>query len=78
MLCSSKINNRPDKLLQSRLISLAFSLVGLTAVLILFFLYPEYHLYLIALSALLASLCLILTLKTQLRLFSQRNNPPRL
>ena len=64
MLCSSKINNRPDKLLQSRLISLAFSLVGLTTVLILFFLYPEYHLYLIALSALLASLCLILTIKT--------------
>ena len=63
MLCSSKINNRPDKLLQSRLISLAFSLVGLTTVLILFFLYPEYHLYLIALSALLSSLCLIIPIK---------------
>lgn len=64
MLCNSKINNRPDKLLQSRLIKLAFSLVTLTTAIILLFLYPEYHLYLIALTAVLASLCLLQTIKT--------------
>lgn len=64
MLCNSKINNRPDKLLQSRLIKLAFSLVGLTTVIIFFFLYPAYYLYLIAACALLTSLSLIMTIKT--------------
>lgn len=64
MLCNSKINKRPDRLLQSRLISLSFSLVALTTAIIFFFIYPQYYLYLIALSATLSSLCLILTIKT--------------
>lgn len=64
MLCNSKINNRPDKLLQSTLIKLAFALVILTSVIILFFLYPEYYLYLVALTAALVSYCLLLTINT--------------
>lgn len=64
MLCSSKNNHRPDKLLQSKLISLAFALVLLTIAIICFFLYPEYHLYLIGLTALLTSTALVLTIKT--------------
>lgn len=64
MLCNSKINNRPDKQLQACLIKLAFALVGLTALIILFFLYPEYYLYLVASCAACASYCLLLTIKT--------------
>ena len=64
MLCSSKINNRPDKLLQSCLVKLAFALVLLTTAIILFFLYPQYHLYLIGITAALTSYCLITTIKT--------------
>ena len=64
MLCSSKINNRPDKQLQSCLIKLAFALVFLTTAIILFFLYPEHHLYLVGATTLLTSYCLIATIKT--------------
>lgn len=64
MLCNSKINNRPDKLLQSSLIKLSFSLVSLTIVIIVFLLYPQYHLYLIILSAVVSCYCLIATIKT--------------
>ena len=64
MLCNSKISNRPDKLLQSSLIKQAFYLVALTIVIILFLTYPEHHFLLLLLTALLTSLCLILTIKT--------------
>ena len=64
MLCSSKISNRPDKLLQTSLLKLAFCLVALTITLIFFLTTPEYHFALLALSALLTSFCLILTIKT--------------
>lgn len=64
MLCNSKINNRPDKQLQSCLVKLAFSLVGLTTLIILFFLYREYYLYLVALCAACTCYCLLLTIRT--------------
>lgn len=64
MLCSSKINNRPDKLLQACLVKLAFALVLLTIAIILLFLYPQYHLYLIATTVILSSYCLLTTIKT--------------
>ncbi len=64
MLCSSKINNRPDRLLQSRLIKLAFALVLLTTAIILLFLYPQYHLHLVIITTLLTSYCLLSTIKT--------------
>jgi len=64
MLCNSKINNRPDKLLQSGLIKLAFSLILLTITVILFLLYPQYHLYFIILTAITAGYCLISAIKT--------------
>ena len=64
MLCNSKINNRPDRFLQNRLILLSFSLVLLTIAVILFFIYPQYNLYLILLTVALTSSCIILTIKT--------------
>lgn len=64
MLCSSKINNRPDKLLQSRLIKLTFGLILLTTSIIFFFLYPQYHLYWVCFTVLITSYCLIITIKT--------------
>lgn len=64
MLCSSKINNRPDKLLKNRLIKLAYSLVGLTVVIILLFLYPQYFLQLVFATLVLTTACLTLTIKT--------------
>lgn len=64
MLCNSKTSHRPDKLLQKRLVSLAYSLVGLTVTLILFLVYPQYYLYLTIALLLIGSLCLFLTIKT--------------
>ncbi len=64
MLCSSKINNRPDKLLQSCLIKLAFSLVALTTSIIFFFLYPEHYLYFIGSTVIITCWSLLLTIKT--------------
>jgi len=64
MLCNSKINTHPDKLLQSRLIGLAFSLVLLSITVVLFFVYPEYYLQLFALTILITSYCLMSAIKT--------------
>lgn len=64
MLCSSKISNRPDILLKSRLIKLAYSLVALTICIILLFLYPEYFLALVFSTLVLTTTCLTLTIKT--------------
>ena len=46
MLCSLR-TPRPDKLLQKRLIWLAYALIGLTVALVLFLMYPEYRLLLV-------------------------------
>ena len=64
MLCSSKTSHRPDKLLQKRLVSLAYALIGLTAALILLLVYPQYSLYFTILLLLIGALCLSLTIKT--------------
>ena len=64
MLCSSKTNSRPDKLLQSNLIKLAFALVLLTTSIILFLLYPEHHLLLTSLTVFITSYCLMIAIKT--------------
>lgn len=63
MLCSLK-THRPDKLLQKRLIKLAYMLVALTVIMILFLVYPEYFLYLILAMVLVTVFSLILTIKT--------------
>lgn len=63
MLCSLK-THRPDKLLQKRLIKLAYLLVALTGTLILFLVYPEYFLYLILAMVVITIFSLILTIKT--------------
>ncbi len=63
MLCSLK-TQRPDKLLQKRLILLAYSLVALTTSLILFLLYPQYFLELILLMLAMTITSLVLTIKT--------------
>ncbi len=64
MLCNSKTNNRPDKVLQSALLKLAFALILLTASLIWFFLYPEQHLYSTVLTSLITIYCLLTAIKT--------------
>ena len=64
MLCNSKTSHRPDKLLQNRLVSLAYSLVFMTLTLVLFLFYPEYTLYTSVALLILGFYSLILTLKT--------------
>ena len=63
MLCSLK-TRRPDKLLQKRLIQLAYCLIALSTAIILFMLYPEYYIYSVIGMLLLSILCLALTIKT--------------
>ena len=63
MLCSLK-TKRPDKILERRLLFLSYSLVLLTAAVILYILYPEYALYLICLIFFISAFCLISTIKT--------------
>lgn len=64
MLCSSKTNNRPDKQLKHRLITLAYTLVALTVSLIMFLFYPEYFLQLMGTTVILGISALVLTIKT--------------
>ncbi len=64
MLCSSKNNKRPDKLLQKRLVSLAYALVVLTVIIMLFLFYPAYFLPLIGATVIMTTICLSLTIKT--------------
>ncbi len=64
MLCSSRTNNRPDKVLQSALLKLAFALILLTASLIWFFLWPEHHLYSTVSTSLITVYCLLTAIKT--------------
>ena len=55
---------RPDKLLQKKLILLAYSLVFLTISLIVFIIYPQNQLLFLSLIAVLTMICLILSLQT--------------
>lgn len=64
MLCSSKISNRPDKLLKTSLILLAYSLVALTITIIFLFLYPQYFIALVFTTLVFTTSCLTLTIKT--------------
>ena len=64
MLCSSKINNRPDKALQKALLKLAFALIALTISLIWFFGYPQHHLYSTITTSLITIYCLLTAIKT--------------
>lgn len=64
MLCNSKTNKRPDKLLQKTLIKLSLAIIALTISVIMLLLYPEYFLYLVPLTVLITSMSLILTIKT--------------
>lgn len=64
MLCSSKINNRPDRTLQRALFKLSFSLILLTFSLIWFFLNPATQFYSTLTTSLITIYCLITALKT--------------
>ena len=55
---------RPDKLLQKRLIALAYSLVVLTISLIGFIIYPQYLIFLLSLTGVITAICLLLSLQT--------------
>lgn len=63
MLCSLK-NKRPDKILEKRLLYLAYTLVALTIVVILFLLYPAYSFYLVLLTLFMSAFSLVSTIKT--------------
>lgn len=63
MLCSLK-TKRPDKILERRLLFLSYSLVLLTAAVILYLLYPAYSPYLICLIFFISAFSLISTIKT--------------
>ncbi len=64
MLCSSKTNNRPDKILQNALLKLAFSLILLTLSLIWFFIIPEQQFYSTLTTSLVTIYCLFTAIKT--------------
>ena len=64
MLCSSRINNRPDKILQSALLRLAFALIALTLSLIWFFSCPQHQLYSTLTTSVITVYCLITAIKT--------------
>ena len=64
MLCNSKINNRPDKILQKALLKLAFSLILLSLSLIWFFTYPQHHFYSTITTSVITIYCLITAIKT--------------
>ena len=55
---------RPDKLLQKKLIALAYSLVALTASLIAFIVYPQHPMFFLILIGTLTLICLTLSLQT--------------
>ncbi len=55
---------RPDRLLQKRLIRLAYSLVALTISLILFIVFPQHFILLLSLTAMIAVFALVLSLLT--------------
>ncbi len=57
-------NHRPDRLLQKRLVRLAYSLAGLTAALALSFIFPEHLLWLLGATTALTVFSLVLTLLT--------------
>ncbi len=63
MLCSLR-TPRPDKLLNKRLIALAYSLIALSVALVLFLLYPEYRLLLVFSFILITVFCLSMAVKT--------------
>ncbi len=63
MLCNSK-TPRPDRLLQNRLIALAYSLIALTAAIISFLIYPQYFIYTVVIMLLATVFCLSLGIKT--------------
>ena len=63
MLCNLK-TPRPDKLLQKRLIALAYSLIALTLALVLFLLYPDYRLLLVFAFIIITVYSLSMAIKT--------------
>ena len=64
MLCSSKINHRPDKILQKSFIKLAIALITLSLSVLCFFVLPQYILYTAIITIIVTILCFILTIKT--------------
>ncbi len=55
--------SRPDKLLQKKLIALAYALVTLTALFICFIIYPRYIMVLLSIIGFLTLICLMLSLQ---------------
>lgn len=64
MLCSSKINHRPDKVMQKSFIKLAVALITLSFCVLCFFILPQYILYTAIATIIVTILCFALTIKT--------------
>lgn len=64
MLCSSKINHRPDKVLQKSFIKLASALIILSLCVLCFFALPQYILYSAIATIVMTIWCFVLTIKT--------------
>lgn len=64
MLCSSKINHRPDKVLQKSFIKLAVALIILSLCVLCFFVLPQYILYTAIITIIVTISCFVLTIKT--------------
>ena len=64
MTGAKKKQNRPDRILQRMVISLAYSLVALTVSLVVFILYPQYFAFSLTFISIITLLCLILSLQT--------------
>ncbi len=64
MLCNSKNNFRPDKILQKALLKLTLALILLTFSLTWFFLYPNHNLYSTITTSLITIYCLFTAIKT--------------
>ena len=55
--------SRPDKLLQKKLICLAYALVALTSLFIAFIVYPKYLMFFLPMIGILTLICLVLSLQ---------------
>ena len=64
MLCNSKTTHRPDKLLQKRLVFLAYSLILLIGSMLMLFSNPEHIIIWICITILITCLCLFQAIKT--------------
>lgn len=62
-MLNNRTTNRPDRQLEKTLISLVYAVVAIALSLLMLFIYPEYSLYLIALTFITTILCIVLAMR---------------